>query len=236
MTDRVESNTPNAGRPLMSRLIANYIRFGIKNVFILVAVALVSLGAPWVYAIPLFTLTLLLVAEELVADIDATEDMPPPWFLNLLLWMSLPMLAILTIAFMNVAGPGIGWVDVLLQGVGIDPVASRASMDDAAIITTVLGFGALYALGGLVVAHELVHRTDSKIDMLVGRLLLGLTFDTGYAIDHVYGHHRNVGTEADPSTARRGEYALFFVVRSTIWQNISAWRIERDRLSELLPA
>ena len=65
------------------------------------------------------------------------------------------------------------------------------------------------------VAHELIHRTDKEWDKLVGRWLLAFTWDTGFAIEHVHGHHRNVGTELDPATARRGEYIVAFVWRST---------------------
>lgn len=230
MVDSAETSQPKTGRPILSRRVANYVRFALKNVFILISIALISLGSPWVYLIPVFTLSLLIVAEELIADIDATEDMPPTWYLNLALWLSLPLLGLLTVAFMNMIGPGLPPVDAVLRAVGIDPDASRASMDIPAIICAVLSFGSLHALAGLNVAHELVHRADSKFDVTVGKLLLGFTFDTGYAIDHVYGHHKNVGTEADPSTARRGEYALAFVVRSTIGQNINAWRIEHERL------
>jgi hypothetical protein len=46
----------------------------------------------------------------------------------------------------------------------------------------------------------------------------------------VHGHHRHVGTAVDPATSRRGEYALAFFIRSTIHGNISAARIEAERL------
>src|SRR5205085_10491529 len=65
---------------------------------------------------------------------------------------------------------------------------------------------------------------------LVGRWLLAFTWDTGFAIEHVHGHHRNVGTELDPATAKRGEYIAFFVFRSTVGQWLSAKRFETERL------
>jgi alkane 1-monooxygenase len=67
--------------------------------------------------------------------------------------------------------------------------------------------------------------------LIIGRWLLAFTWDTGFAIEHVHGHHRNVGTELDPATAKRGEYIWAFVVRSTIGQWIAAKRIEDERLA-----
>jgi alkane 1-monooxygenase len=88
----------------------------------------------------------------------------------------------------------------------------------------------LYGLAGVNVSHELVHRSDKPFDRLFGTWLLAFTWDTGFAIEHVHGHHRNVGTEADPATARRGEYIVAFVWRSTIGQWLAAKRFEDERL------
>lgn len=219
-----------SGRSALSRPVANYIRFSLKNVLIVVCAALVSLGAPWVYVVPMITTSLLVVVEELFADIEATEDMPPAAYLNAMLWLSLPLLVLLTLAVLNLLGPGLPALDSVLISLGFDPVAARQTVDGPVALTAVVGLGAFYSMAAANVAHELVHRTDSLFDLIVGRLLLAFTFDTGYAIDHVHGHHRHVGTLADPSTARRGEYAPVFVVRSIIGQNLSALRIEQERL------
>ena len=75
-----------------------------------------------------------------------------------------------------------------------------------------------------------MHRTDSKIAQIWGRWLLAFTWDTGFSIEHVYGHHRYVGTEQDPATPRRGEYIMTFQRRSTKGQMINAYKHERERL------
>ncbi len=80
------------------------------------------------------------------------------------------------------------------------------------------------------VAHELVHRLHSPASMAVGRWLLAFSFDTTFSIEHVHGHHRQVCTPADPASARRGEHPLAFAIRSTVQGNISAARIEAERL------
>jgi alkane 1-monooxygenase len=66
--------------------------------------------------------------------------------------------------------------------------------------------------------------------MLVGRWLLAFSFDTSFAIEHVYGHHRYVSTVDDPATAPRGRNVYSHIVASTARGNVSAWRIEAGRL------
>src|SRR5690606_31385866 len=72
--------------------------------------------------------------------------------------------------------------------------------------------------------------TDKPFDKLVGRWLLAFTWDTGFAIEHVHGHHRYVGTEKDPATARRGQYIIAFVLLLTIGQWLSAKEFVPDVL------
>jgi len=68
--------------------------------------------------------------------------------------------------------------------------------------------------------------------MAIGRWLLAFSFDTVFAIEHVYGHHRYVSTLHDPATAPRGRTVYAHIVISTLRGNQSAWRIERDRLAK----
>ena len=83
---------------------------------------------------------------------------------------------------------------------------------------------------GTVPGHELTHRTWEPVSLWVGRWLLAFSFDTGFSIEHVYGHHRYVSTLQDPATAPRGRNVYAHIVLSTIRGNISAHRIEAARL------
>src|SRR6185312_651038 len=58
------------------------------------------------------------------------------------------------------------------------------------------------------------------------------SFDTSFAIEHVYGHHRYVSTIEDPATAPRGRNVYFHIVASTLKGNVSAYRIEAARLGK----
>lgn len=81
-----------------------------------------------------------------------------------------------------------------------------------------------------IVGHEFVHRRADRPAVLAGRWLLAMNGDAQFSISHVYGHHVNVGTSADPATARRGESLYAFAVRSAIGQYREANAIVRKRL------
>ena len=48
---------------------------------------------------------------------------------------------------------------------------------------------------GTVPGHELSHRINNKYDLFVGSWLLSLSWDCAFAIEHVYGHHKNVASQ-----------------------------------------
>lgn len=83
---------------------------------------------------------------------------------------------------------------------------------------------------GIVVAHEMMHRTDAG-HRLLGWILMSLALYPHFCIEHVYGHHPRVATREDPATARRGESFYAFLPRSVFGGMASAWRIERERLA-----
>jgi len=83
----------------------------------------------------------------------------------------------------------------------------------------------------IVVAHELIHRAEWHRQQL-GRLLLCTVLYEHFATEHIRGHHARVGTPEDPATARFGETAIAFFVRTVPAQFRSAWRLEKKRLGD----
>ena len=236
MTETVHNDSAQRSRgSILATRVANTVRYSMMNLFILFGVAGTALGGPFVLTGIVFSFVLYGFVDELFGDAGSKEDMPPVWYMQAMLFLTLPLLIIATFVTFNVVSPtGWWWLDAAFRAFGIDPVASRAAT--AGFQSGAFGQGAWVSLGmyygaaGVNVGHELIHRMDKPFDRAFGTWLLAFTWDTGFAIEHVYGHHRNVGTELDPATAPRGTYIWTFVFTSTIGQWLSAKRYEDARL------
>jgi len=99
------------------------------------------------------------------------------------------------------------------------------------LIGAAASVGATTGAIGMAFAHELIHRRHGY-ERAFGNILLASVTYPHFAIEHVKGHHRHVGTPHDPATARLGESLYRFVPRSMLGGLISAWQIERRRLWE----
>ena len=78
-----------------------------------------------------------------------------------------------------------------------------------------VALGVLNAATGTIAAHELMHR-KSRLARGTADLLMTLACYPHFVMTHVFGHHRTVGTEEDPATARRGEPVYSFLIRSVV--------------------
>ena len=156
-----------------------------------------------------------------------------PGILDGALYSFLPAVALLCAVYAWFLAPGdlFGLGQTLQPMLGVDVLARRAGNDWTSWLGASLSVALAVALGGILTAHELVHRTQQPVAMFVGRWLLALAWNASLEVAHVYGHHRDVGTRADPATARRGEHVYAFFVRSTLGQVRQAWHIERQRLA-----
>lgn len=82
----------------------------------------------------------------------------------------------------------------------------------------------------ITAGHEMVHRR-SKAHRAYGVSLLASVLYMHFRIEHVYGHHRHVGTERDLATAKSGESFFRFFNRTLARGWTSAWELESTRLS-----
>jgi len=85
---------------------------------------------------------------------------------------------------------------------------------------------------GINVAHELGHRTNPTDQMISKWMLLPALYQH-FFIEHNRGHHKNVATDLDPASARQGENLYAFFVRSVFGSWFNAWKLEKDRLSQI---
>lgn len=180
----------------------HYLKFFLFHAIGLVALTALHAGGTFTTIGLLAVLAVYILGDAIGGDDLSTPKYRHPAILTFQLWLALPLLA--AIVYTAVTSPH-SVAGVLLTGLMIGMV-------------------------GTITAHELTHRTWDPVSMLIGRWLLAFSFDTVFAVEHVYGHHRYVSTLEDPATAPRGRNVYFHIVASTIKGNISAWEIEKKRL------
>lgn len=92
-----------------------------------------------------------------------------------------------------------------------------------------LSVGANSGASAIVIAHELIHRKN-RWYRFVGSYLLFTAGNIYFYVDHLKVHHKHVGTDLDPATARKWETVYGFFTRSLVGQIASAWHVEKHRL------
>ena len=96
------------------------------------------------------------------------------------------------------------------------------------VVGRVLSMG-LVTTFAINLAHELGHR-QTWGEQFLSKLMLLTTLMMHFFIEHNRGHHKNVATFEDPSTARKGETVYAFWIRAILNEYLSAWRLEKKRL------
>jgi alkane 1-monooxygenase len=93
-----------------------------------------------------------------------------------------------------------------------------------------LSIGTCVGTIGINVAHELGHRQNRYEQVMALSLLMTALYMQFY-IEHNKGHHKNVATDEDPSSARQNETIYAFWIRSVSQTWMGAWRIEMKELA-----
>ncbi|MFO1417500.1 MAG: alkane 1-monooxygenase [Methylotetracoccus sp.] len=115
------------------------------------------------------------------------------------------------VSLLDTTGPD-SWIDVLCNLLAVRILVGTTS-----------------CCSGISVAHELIHRRG-HVPRLIGRALLSTVCYMHFAVEHLRGHHRHVGTADDPATARLGESYRAYWRRTKLEQFANAWRMETGRL------
>lgn len=96
----------------------------------------------------------------------------------------------------------------------------------------VVSIGCVGGVLAINAAHELIHK-PTALERGAGGVLLASVLYGSFKIEHIHGHHVDVATPADNSTARRGESAWHFIGRAFARNVARAWRLERSRAARL---
>ena len=135
-------------------------------------------------------------AEEELAKKDAVYD----WILYGVVALQV---STLFVCFNSYAQPGLSLFDQLARA---------------------LSMGILCGGFGINVGHELGHRVK-KGEQLLAKIALMTSLYVHFFIEHNKGHHKNVATYADPSSARFGESVYRFWPRTIVYSYLGAWKI-----------
>ncbi len=101
------------------------------------------------------------------------------------------------------------------------------TLADWDIVARVGTMGLLCGTFGINVGHELGHRKNIA-EQWLAKISLGTSLYMHFFTEHNKGHHKNVATKEDPSSARLWEPVYSFYFRTIIFSYISAWKIAND--------
>ena len=110
------------------------------------------------------------------------------------------------------------------QGVNND------NINNTDLIAYILMMGTILGVNGINIGHELGHKTKDKFKTFLGHIMLLTSIQNHFIPYHNAGHHRDVGTPDDLSSAKEGDICYFFAIRSQIGGYFKAWRLEYERL------
>ena len=205
-----------------------YLKYYISTLTLIIAIHACFLGE---YYPTLFFVgfSLFIILGDLILRQDSEEQRYAHIFL-----LDLPMylnfifltIVILMSVFVLSSEPAGLFVNSIMKYVNIDLLEIRGSLNMSDAICLVALMGLFIGIMGTVPGHELVHRKKNKFDMFMGNWLLALSWDCAFAVEHVHGHHKNVGLPSDPATAKRGENIFGFIIRATIKEQKDAWKLE----------
>jgi len=209
-----------------------YLKYYISTLTLVVAIYVCTLGTnfPTIFFIG-FSMFIIL-GDILLSQDDHERTYKNTFLLNLPMYINLPLLLLLLFIVVFILGENSSnaFSSFLLTHLNIDIVYSRESINTLDSISLVALSGLFIGTMGTVSGHELVHRKKDKFDLFMGNWLLAMSWDCAFAVEHVYGHHKNVGLDIDPATAKRGENIYAFIIRAIVKEQKDAWLIELDQL------
>ena len=209
-----------------------YLKYYISTLTLVVAIYVCTLGTnfPTIFFIG-FSMFIIL-GDILLSHDDHERTYKNTFLLNLPMYINLPLLLLFLFIVVFILGENSSnaFSSFLLTHLNIDIVYSRESINTLDSISLVALSGLFIGTMGTVSGHELVHRKKDKFDLFMGNWLLAMSWDCAFAVEHVYGHHKNVGLDIDPATAKRGENIYAFIIRAIVKEQKDAWLIELDQL------
>ena len=209
-----------------------YIKYSISTILLLLVIYIPPVGSYYpTYFFIGFSLMIILGDFLLKKDITI-EKYSYPMLINLPIYINLFLLFILLSMVIHVFSNynSIWLISIFNKYLFIDLIHFKNSITAIDKVSLIATTSLFIGIMGTVPGHELTHRKRDKFDMFFGNWLLSLSWDCAFAIEHVYGHHKNVGLPSDPATAKRGENIYFFILKASVKEQIDAWKIENEHV------
>jgi alkane 1-monooxygenase len=110
---------------------------------------------------------------------------------------------------------------------------SSADISNLDLTACVLMMGTILGINGINVGHELGHKTNHPFKMFLAHVMLTTSIQNHFVTYHNSGHHRDIGTPEDLSSAKQGDNFYYFALRSQIGGYLKTWKLESKRLTSL---
>ena len=110
---------------------------------------------------------------------------------------------------------------------------SDSTLATSDIIARVFMMGTILGVIGINVGHELGHKTKNPLKQLLAQILLTTAIQNHFVPYHNGGHHKDIGTPEDPTSAKKGDNFYLFAIRSQIGGYFKTWKLEATRINAL---
>ena len=209
-----------------------YLKYYISTVTIISAIYSCTLGA---YSPTIFFIGFsffIIIGDMFIGEDLSEQNYSFPFLLNLPIYINFSFLILFVLITVYMLGSESSNIfsTMILDYLRIDLNTARVSINSLDSIFLVALTSLFIGVMGTVPGHELVHRKKNRFDMFMGNWLMAISWDCAFAIEHVYGHHKNIGLSTDPATAKRGENIYRFIFQAIIKEQKDAWIIESDQL------
>ena len=194
-----------------------FLKYATAFVSIVVIWISIIAGGIWVFFAPVYAFVLIPALELFLHGSAANytkaeeEVLKKDIKFDILIWLIVPLQYFMMFVFLTHIGQ---------EGL---PLWERIGL--------IMAFGISCGVFGINVAHELGHRSTWH-EQLMSKALLLTTLYMHFFIEHNRGHHKYVSTDEDPASSRLDESVYAFWIRSVSMGWLSAWHLEKDRLSK----
>ena len=107
---------------------------------------------------------------------------------------------------------------------------SDPTLTTSDLIARILMMGTILGVNGINVGHELGHKTNNPLKQILAQVLLTTSVQNHFLPYHNGGHHKDVGTPEDLTSAKKGDNFYFFALKSQIGGYFKTWKLEAKRL------